>query len=147
MRGIYQGDPISLYFYLICVEGLSFLLNDAKTSSNIKRVKVARGCPIINHLFFADDNIIFCRANTNKWQVVQSLLDTYKAASDQRINKHKTRIFFNLNTSNTKKVHFLELADVSSSLGCTCMDELGVLVSHLVPVTFCLLLPFDIFLF
>lgn len=65
-RGLCQGDLISPYLYLICVEGLSFLLNEAKTSSKIKGVKVARGSPPINHIFFTDESILFCRAKTSE---------------------------------------------------------------------------------
>lgn len=69
-RDIHQGDPISPYLYLICAKGLSLLLNDAERSFKIIGIKVARGSPTVNHLLFAYDDIVFCRANTEKWLVV-----------------------------------------------------------------------------
>lgn len=58
-RDLRQGDPISSYLYLICAKGLSMLLNKSEKSSRITRVKVARENLTINHLFFANDSIIF----------------------------------------------------------------------------------------
>lgn len=69
-RGIRQGDLISPYLFLICAEGLSVLLNRAESQGTIHGVQVARGCPSLNHLFFADDNVLFCRAKQDEWQHV-----------------------------------------------------------------------------
>lgn len=61
-RGLRQGDPLSSYLFLICIEGLSTLLNDFEIRNKIKGVKVARSAPSISHMFFADDSYIFCKA-------------------------------------------------------------------------------------
>lgn len=57
-RGLRQGDPLSPYLFLICVEGLSSLLQKAESSGIIKGVAVSRGGTRINHLLFANDCII-----------------------------------------------------------------------------------------
>lgn len=51
-RGLHQRDPISPYLCLLCVKGLSLLLNKAENSFKIKGVKVARWSLTINHIFF-----------------------------------------------------------------------------------------------
>jgi hypothetical protein len=51
-RGIRQGDPISPYLFLICVEVLSALLTQAKNSNHLSRVPISKTSPRINHLFF-----------------------------------------------------------------------------------------------
>lgn len=60
-RGIRQRNPLSPYLYLICTESLSCLLNEAELRAKIKWVKVARVSPSINHIFFADNSLFFCR--------------------------------------------------------------------------------------
>lgn len=103
---------MSPYLYILCVEGVSIFLNEAKKSSLIKRMKVARGSPTIKHLFFTDDSIVFYRANLAKWWEIQCLLDVYEAASSHEINKLKTEIFLSFNMSNTVRRYILNLARV-----------------------------------
>lgn len=51
-RGIRQGDPLSSYLFIICVEGFSHLLRRAKNRRAITGVGVCRGAPKISHPFF-----------------------------------------------------------------------------------------------
>lgn len=98
-RGLRQGDPISPYLFLLCIEGLSSLLNQAKILGKIQGLKIVRGCRPLTHLFFADDNILFCRAKKSKWFQIQQLLSVYERASGQFLNRQKTSLFFTFNTS------------------------------------------------
>lgn len=50
-KGIWQGDFLSPYLYLICVEGLSCMLHKVEHNTLLKRVKVGHGVPSITHLF------------------------------------------------------------------------------------------------
>jgi hypothetical protein len=59
-RGLRQGDPISPYLFLICVEGLSSLIGKAEKKCYISGVPSSPKGPKISHLFFANDCIIFC---------------------------------------------------------------------------------------
>lgn len=60
-RGLRQGDPLSPYLFILCVEGLSELLQHREMSGRLHGCKVANGAPIITHLFFTDDSFLFCR--------------------------------------------------------------------------------------
>lgn len=65
-RGIRLGDPISPYLFLLCAEGFSALMNQAEKEGKIRGLKIASGCQPINHLFFADDSILFCIAQLSE---------------------------------------------------------------------------------
>lgn len=54
-RGIRQGDPLSSYLFLICMEGLSVLIQEFERRNSIKGIQVAKGAPRLTHMFFVDD--------------------------------------------------------------------------------------------
>ena len=59
-RGIWQGDLLSPYLFLICAEGFTSLLAKAKLDGRLHGVAVCRNAPRITNLLFADDSLIFC---------------------------------------------------------------------------------------
>jgi hypothetical protein len=59
-RGIRQGDHISPYLFLLCVEALSSLMTQADERGLLVGVPTSKRGPWINHLFIADDNLLFC---------------------------------------------------------------------------------------
>lgn len=50
--------------------------------------------PHISHLLFADNNLLFCRANMGDLQTIQGISALNKKVSGQQINKDKTTLFF-----------------------------------------------------
>lgn len=61
-RELRQGDPLSSYFFLICVKGLSSLIKNSKRSGKIQGLAVKRGGTSISNLFFVDDIILLGKA-------------------------------------------------------------------------------------
>ena len=98
-RGIRQGDPLSSNIFLLYAEGLSALIHEAARNQNLTGISIARGCPRVTHLFFADDSIIFCKANPEEYQELKLILRRYEEASSQKIKTDKSSMFFNPNTS------------------------------------------------
>ncbi|XP_027062993.2 uncharacterized protein [Coffea arabica] len=102
-RGIRQGDPLSPYLFLICSEGFSNLLKRAEESKRIQGLKISRNGPVLTHLFFADDSIIFCKANKNEAVEIMKVLKTYEKASGQLVNLDKSAVFFSKNMDDELK--------------------------------------------
>ncbi|XP_042983207.1 uncharacterized protein LOC122312617 [Carya illinoinensis] len=93
-RGLRQGDPLSLYLFLFCTEGLSCLLNQAGLRQDIYGLRICRNAPTINHLLLANDSVIFCKASVAENRRVQDVLAIYESCSGQKINKEKTSMVF-----------------------------------------------------
>jgi hypothetical protein len=92
-KGIRQGDPISPYLFLICAEALSSLLIRADSNGELLGVPTSKRGPRLNHLFFADDSLLFCRAIPSHWHRLAHILKQYEMASGQWLNQDKTSIF------------------------------------------------------
>jgi hypothetical protein len=98
-RRIRLGDPLSLYLFLLCAECLSSLLANGEQEGKTSGIPIAaNGGFRLSHLFFADDNLFFCRANFQEWGLMLGLLMRYELASGQNLNTANTSIFFSNNT-------------------------------------------------
>ena len=82
-RGIRQGDAISPYMFLLAAEGLSCLIKSRIQSSNLNGIMVAPSAPVVSHLLFADDSLLFFRANMESAQEILEVLQVYCRASGQ----------------------------------------------------------------
>lgn len=80
-RGLRQGDPLSPYLFLLCVEWLSKSLTSAAESGRITGCRVSPNVPAVTHLLFAYDSFLFFRATKNETEVVKSLLNLYERLS------------------------------------------------------------------
>jgi hypothetical protein len=109
-RGIRQGDPISPYLFLICGEVLSALLFKAEGKGVITGVPTSLRVPSLNHIYFADDSVLFCKSNSVEWRRLLRILGIYEKGLGQKLNMSKTSIFFSRNTSQRRRSEILELS-------------------------------------
>ena len=93
-RGLRQGDPLSLYLFILCVEGLSALIRKAERCKDLHGISICTHAPTISHLLFADDCSLFFRADEKEAQVIKNILHTYELASQQAISLSKSEVFF-----------------------------------------------------
>ncbi|KAL5572407.1 hypothetical protein UlMin_022004 [Ulmus minor] len=80
-RGLRQGDPLSLYLFVVCAHGLSKLLSHFEERKLFSGIRIGCVCPFISHLFFADDNLIFCKAKSSEYAQLRYCLNSYARAS------------------------------------------------------------------
>jgi hypothetical protein len=114
-RGIRQGDPISPYLVLLCVEVLSSLLLKANKRGIITGVLTSPKSPRLNHLFFANNSLLFCKANSVEWRRLLKILGVYEAGSGQKLNLSKISIFFSRNTTMERKQEILLQSGLSEA--------------------------------
>jgi hypothetical protein len=103
-RGLRQGDPLSPYLFIICADVLSASIAKAQENKLIHGVKIAPRAPEITHLFFADDSLMFCRANEKETSKMKDIINTYQQASGQMVNYNKSELIFSKKVSQSTKV-------------------------------------------
>lgn len=99
LRGLRQGDPLSPYLFVLCMERLCHLIERAVVGKNWKPIQLSRGGPQLSHILFADDLILFAEASVAQIRVIRGVLERFCIASGQKVNLEKSKIFFSSNVS------------------------------------------------
>jgi len=102
-RGIRQGDPLSPYIFILCANMLSGLLHNESQSQAIHDIQVARNAPKITHILFADDSLLFARANQEEANTIIQVLNKYQLASSQLVSYDKSEVSFSRNVPDLEK--------------------------------------------
>ena len=93
-RGLRQGDPLSPYLFLFCAKGLLRNTNRPMQLNACTGHRISALAPLVSHLLFMDDSLIFCKANIEQATVVKTLLNCYERASGQKVNCDKSNSYF-----------------------------------------------------
>ena len=93
-RCLRQGDPLYPYLFILCTETLIANIKKAERGQQLTGMKVARACPSISHLLFADDSLFFYKAQKEECQTILRILKKYETVSGQLINFDKSSIQF-----------------------------------------------------
>lgn len=113
-RGLRQGDPISLYLFLLCAEGFSVLLSKAEEEGKIHGIRICRSDPSVSHLLFADDSLILCKADPAEALYLKEMLAIYEEESGQLINADKSAVMFSPNTKAADRNGVMEALNIRS---------------------------------
>ncbi|KAF7822170.1 reverse transcriptase [Senna tora] len=114
-RGLRQGDPLSSYLFLLCANVLSCSLLKAQRNKELLGVRFARRGPVITHLMYADDTILFFKADDSNCAVIKAALDMYGSMAGQKLNSDKSFLVFSPNTPATVKDRIAHYFGVSIS--------------------------------
>lgn len=106
-RGLRQGDPLSPYLFLMVADVFSLLLNKAVSNKTLMGIKMKKKCPMLSHLFFADDSLIFLEANPKCCLNFMEVAKAFSEATGLSINAHKSSAFFSANSSSQLKGEIL----------------------------------------
>ena len=89
-------DRATLYhlIYLLFVGALSCLLQESSQYAKLKGVADNYKAPLISHILFVDDTLLFGKTTLEEAINFQRVIQTYERASGQCINLDKFAIVF-----------------------------------------------------
>lgn len=102
-HGIRQGDPLSPYIFVLCMERLSQSICHAVSSGTWKPIKLGRRGDPISHLFFADDLVIFGHTTADQIAIIQSILNDFCICLGQKVSLQKTHAYFSKNVPSSTR--------------------------------------------
>jgi hypothetical protein len=75
-KGLRQGDPLSLFLFIIGNEVISRMFHQS-----LRGFKIARSCSPLNHLLFVDDLVIFTTTTSSEAIIIKDCLKKYSSWS------------------------------------------------------------------
>ncbi|KAK9232243.1 hypothetical protein WN943_022488 [Citrus x changshan-huyou] len=120
-RGIRQGDLISPYIFVLCIERLSHGIHRAINTGTWRPIRLFKRGTLITHVFFAE-------ASCTQAAVINDVLNTFCMSSGAKVNKQKSQVFFSKNVKpcNVRNIGTTLQFSVTTDLG----NYLGMSLSH-----------------
>ena len=119
-RGIRQGDPLSPYLFVIVMEFWSICTEMSLTSGRYAPIR-RNSYNFITHLLFADDKLVFSRANKSALTEIKNMLEKFGHYTGLTVNQNKSTIFFSKSCLNQEELRsiigFVEGSFPSKYLG------------------------------
>jgi len=92
-RGLRQGFPLSLYLFILIMEGLSLMFKKSISEGKILGIKVSKLIKIV-HILFVDDVLIMSKENLSEWIAISNILQVFCLVSGMSTNNTKTIIHY-----------------------------------------------------
>jgi hypothetical protein len=89
-RGLRQGDPLSPYLFILGQEVLSRLIEREFHRGSISGVKMNVNGLAFTRVMYADDIMLFAKANSKEVRILDKCMVTYCEWSGQSINRNKS---------------------------------------------------------
>nr|GEV34055.1 RNA-directed DNA polymerase, eukaryota [Tanacetum cinerariifolium] len=108
-RGLRQGDPLSLFLFIIIMEGLHVALSDSVRNGLIRGINIDSTDINLNHLFFADDVVITTNwSNHDLENIIRGLaIGSLKSRNLALVHKWEWRLYTNLDSLWVKVIQTL----------------------------------------
>jgi hypothetical protein len=89
--GVRQGDPLSPYLFVLCMERLGAMISKYVSDGTWKPMQISKGGTKLSHLFFADDVLHFTKATVSQGRAVKDVLDQFCSMSGLKVSHNKSK--------------------------------------------------------
>ena len=93
-RGIKQKDPLSPYLFILCMEILGVFIMKKCEAKLWDPILASRGGVTFSQPFFADDLVLFVKADGKNCRAIRDVLDTFCDLFRQKVSAEKVSCVF-----------------------------------------------------
>lgn len=127
-RGVRQGDPLSPYLFVLCMERLGQLIHQEVEDRHWKPFPMSARGPYLSHLFFADDLVLFGEASERQMENMREIMKFFCGVSGHNISLNKSKMFVSKNVHASRALLYSQMVGIglTPDLG----KYLGVPILH-----------------
>ncbi|RYR24105.1 hypothetical protein Ahy_B02g057597 isoform A [Arachis hypogaea] len=114
-RGIRQGDPLSPYLFVICMDKLSQYIEQGVDEGFWSPFIFRKNGINLSHLMFADDLLLFAEATNEQIENITETMEAFCKVTNLKINTAKSSIVFSKNTDPTTRRNILSQTEFRES--------------------------------
>ena len=103
LRGIRQRDPLSPYLFILYMEYLHFMVHEKCQKKLWDLVKSSKYGLYFSHLLYADDIILFARANSKNCRTILQTLNEFADIYKFKVNFLKSKVYFSKSVDNLSR--------------------------------------------
>lgn len=124
-RNLCQGDPLSLFHYLLVVEGLNVLVNKVLQAGLLESAELGQDKLKVSHLQYTDDTIFLTSGDPKNGRAMKSFLQNFEQLFELQVNFSKcSLVCINIDKNQTDQLAEL----LGCSVGSTPLSYLGIKV-------------------
>lgn len=112
-RGLRQGDPLSPYLFVLCMERLGDMISAQVQQKKWLPITISKNGPKVSHLFFADDVLLFAKAKPSQARLIANVLQSFCALSGFKVSVKKSRAFASKGVTNSRKEKILSITQIN----------------------------------
>ena len=91
--------PLSSFLFILGMEALSRLISKEEMIGNIHGIKISRHSPLVLHILYVDDLMVFSRGNASEASCIMKCLSKFSTWYGQQVNMAKSSLFISKNCS------------------------------------------------
>lgn len=128
-REIVQGDPISPYIFILCMEMLSRCIEEqVPKKKKWIPIKISGRGPSLSHLFFADDLLLLGKTSKENCNTINETIRHFYLSLGQVVNSNKSKLILSKNCPEILKNEISSLLGIKN--GRHFGKYLGFQISH-----------------
>ena len=103
---------MSPYLFILCMERLGHAINKLVSEGLWKPITLSKHGPLLSHLFFVDDLLLFAEATEEQIKIILDRLDSFCTIASQKVSLNKSSIAFSTDVDAEVAVRIADISKI-----------------------------------